>query len=415
MREILSARWFRLTAAVFFVCAHVWAIRAAGQERVKLPFDNAPTMGVTLPLKESLVPTAWDRLLVSRWDAQHYIDLELRGYSACPPEDLRHAQFKHAFPRCAFGFYPGYAWIGALIRDVIPQLSADYALFYVSLLASIAFMFLWTGPAIASRLGIGTTYVSLLLMNAYVTGFTLVTVQTEPMTLLCTVAAFVLLRRRWYFLGALVAGLTSSIRITGLAVGGAFAAAVLVEEYRRGSWRRALESAWVVPFSAWGQIALSMYFKHRYHDPLLYLHAHSQEYDDNTSITTLLWPPAHSVMLSITRGMHEGLFVASAALFLALGLREALKKFPASERTYWIVLTTLALGVALVGSGGRYFIGMNRYFLVVPPLFFAMAMVLRSKPMALGVWLVLSIWHYWNVDLCVYVSQWSALRVCQLD
>jgi hypothetical protein len=379
LRKLLRARWFRLSVAVLFLALHVWAIRLAGDERLHQPFNAAPTQAVTLPTPQSLTPSGWNRLLVSRWDAQHYIDLELRGYSACPPEDLRHAHFRNAFPRCAFSFYPGYGWLGAAVRDVVPQIPADYALWYVSLLASLAFLYMWTGPAIVSRLGLGPTYVSLLLLNAYVTG------------------------------------LTSSVRVTGLAVGGAFAAAVLIDAWRSGSWRRVLARAWVIPVSAWGQLALSWYFWKRYEDPLLYLHAHGQEYDDNTSIKALLWPPSHSIMLSITHGMHEGLFVASAALFLALGLREALRKFPVTERTYWIVLTVLALGVTLVGSGERYFIGMNRYFLVAPPLFFAMAMVLWRKPVALGVWLVLSVWHYWNVDLCVYVSQWSALHTSQIQ
>ena len=48
---------------------------------------------------------------------------------------------------------------------------------------------------------------------------------------------------------------------------------------------------------------------------------------------------------------------------------------------------------------------MDRYWLLILPLFFAMAQVLRRAPAALVLWLALSSWAYWNIDLCDYVAQ----------
>ena len=142
----------------------------------------------------------------------------------------------------------------------------------------------------------------------------------------------------------------------------------------------------------------------------------------------ILWAPSWGwiVAANLFLGVNQGLAWSMTVVMkidlvgprrrgLALGLNEALRKFPVSERVYWALLTLLALGVALIGSAQRSFIGMNRYFLVAPPLFFATAMVLRRRPVALGVWLAICAWHYWNVDLCVYVAHWDALRLCILD
>ena len=146
-----------------------------------------------------------ESLIVSRWDSQHYQHIALRAYGLCPAEDLRDAKLAPMTPRCAFNFYPGYPLLGRIVMKLTGA-PADYALFGVSLAASLLFLYLYTGPELTRRLGIVETYLSLLLMSAFATGFMLVMLQTEPVTLLSMFGGFVLFSRGRILLGALVIG-----------------------------------------------------------------------------------------------------------------------------------------------------------------------------------------------------------------
>ena len=87
------------------------------------------------------------------------------------------------------------------------------------------------------------------------------------------------------------------------------------------------------------------------------------------------------------------------------------KGFTPPARAYWYTLTAGVLGVSLLGTVSRSFIGMNRYLLVAIPLFFAMGKLLERRRLALAIWLGLSAWHYWNVDLCYFVGDQGAETV----
>ena len=341
--------------------------------------------------------------------------MTLRGYSECPAQDLRGADLPPLLTQCGFNFYPGYPAVASVVSR-ITRLPADYALFAVSLVSSLLFLFLWTGPAFSSALGIGTTYLSLVLLNLYTTGFALVTIQTEPLALLFTVAAFVALHRNALVVGALLAGAAGALRVTGGAIGVAFAFAVLARSLEGGPGRlgRALRSLPIMVLAGWGQLALFAYFWLRYKDPLLYVHAHGQAYAHKVTVADAFFPSTETVLAACTRGLHEGVFILFGALFLALGAREALRGFRLAERVYWITLAVVSIGIALVGSAGLAYAGMNRYWLMVPLLFFSMAVVLRKRPVALALWGAASFWHYWHVDLCVYLAQWDAGTVCEL-
>ncbi|HEY4187848.1 MAG TPA: hypothetical protein VGP07_22425 [Polyangia bacterium] len=347
-------------------------------------------------------PVNWDRLVVSRWDSGNYIELGLRGYQHCPP---RSGTLPVRAPGCNLAFYPTYGLIGRYVAR-LTRLPIDYALFAVSLVSSFIFLYLWTGKELTSRLGVAETYLALLCLGAYTTGYCLVTVQTEPLTLVLAMGAYVAFVRRRLFLGALLAGATSGIRITGVAIGMAFAAGLLVDLLRERPrrawpWIRAVLLGVVC---VWGQLALMAYHAHRFGDPLTYVHAHAQIFHHDPGLGALFPPDPEKITGSLDWPLHEGLWLAAALLWFALGHREALRRFSLSEQAFWYVTFLATVGIATVGMLPISLAGMSRYLLLAIPMFFAMGAVMRHRPTLALIWIAFSAWHYWNIDICTYTG-----------
>jgi hypothetical protein len=348
-------------------------------------------------------PENWDRLVVSRWDSGNYIELGLRGYQYCPP---RSKTLPVRAAGCNLAFYPTYGLIGRYVAR-LTRLPIDYALFVVSLVASFIFLYLWTSKELTSRLGVAETYLALLCFGAYTTGYCLVTVQTEPLTLVLAIGAYVAFVRRRLLLGALLAGATSGIRITGVAIGMAFAAGLLVELLRerpRKAWPW-IRAVLLGVLCIWGQLALMAYHAHRFGDPLTYIHAHGQLFHhDHPGLAALLPPDPEKIAASLDWPLHEGLWLAAALLWFALGHREALRRFPIAEQAFWYVTYLATVGIATVGMMPIQLAGMSRYLLLALPMFFAMGAVMRRRPMLALIWIAISAWHYWNIDICTYTG-----------
>jgi hypothetical protein len=396
----------RALLATLCLAFHLTAIVAFAGARFGQPWNSAPGRAPAFATPSAQVATGWNRLAVSRWDASHYVNLALRGYSQCPAQTRRTG----ALPTpptmlCDLAYYPGYPLAGRLasLGGLIP---IDYALLAVSLLASWVFFFLWTSAEIAGPLGLRATLVGLACFNLFTTGFTVVTVQTEPLLLATSLGAFVLARRRHLFLAALVAGIATGVRVSGGAAGLAFTALIALDAWRERPLRL---SAWagraaLCALSFWGLALTLAYDGIAFHDPLLYIHAHEASFGHAPKLSALLVPEARWGIESLASPLHEGVTVAFALLWFGLGHREAFKRFTPPARAYWYALTAGVLGVSLLGTVSRGFIGMNRYVLVAIPLFFAMGKVLERRRFALVAWLGLSFWHYWNADLCYYVG-----------
>jgi hypothetical protein len=348
-------------------------------------------------------PVNWDRLVVSRWDSGNYIELGLRGYQHCPP---RSATLPVRAAGCNLAFYPTYGLVGRYVAR-LTRLPIDYALFAVSLVSSFIFLYLWTSKELTSRLGVAETYLALLCLAVYTTGYCLVTVQTEPLTLVLALGAYVAFARRRLLLGALLAGATSGVRVTGVAIGMAFAAGLLVDLLRERPrrvwpWIRAVVLG---VLCVWGQLALMAYHAHRFGDPLTYIHAHGQLFHhDHPGLSSLFPPDADKIAASIDSPLHEGLWLAAALLWFALGHRQALRRFSVPEQAFWYVAYFATVGIATVGMMPIALAGMSRYLLLALPMFFAMGAALRHRPALALLWIALCAWHYWNIDLCTYTG-----------
>ena len=358
-------------------------------------------------------PSNWDRLIVSRWDSGNYIELGLRGYQYCPP---RGPTLPVRAPGCNLAFYPTYGLAGRYAA-MVTGLPIDFAMWGISLLSSFLFLFLWTGKDLTSRLGVAETYLALLFFNAYTTGYCLVMVQTEPLTLVLALGAFVAFARRHRLLGAVLAGAATGVRITGVAIGLAFAAGLLVELLRerpRSVWPW-VRSVLLAVIGIWGQLALMAYHAHRFGDPLTYIHAHGLLFHhDHPGLGALFPPDPDKIVQSIDYPLHEGLWLAAALLWFVHGHREALRRFPVAEQAFWYVTYFATVGIATVGMMPISLAGMSRYLLLALPMFFAMAAVMRPRPLLALLWLAMTAWHYWNVDICTYTGGMGdhVLAVC---
>jgi hypothetical protein len=403
---------FRVAVAVVCLAVQL-AVAIHSGKRFDAPFNAAPGQApVFRNPSVDRAPAHWDRLVLSRWDSGNYIDLGLRGYQYCPP---RGPTLPARAPGCNLAFYPTYGLLGRWLGR-LTGMAIDVAMLAISLVASFVFLFLWTGKDLTARLGIKATYIALLCFNTFTTGYCLVTVQTEPLALALALGAFVAFARRRHLLGALLAGAASSIRVTGIAVGLAYSAGLLIEllhERPRAVW------PWARAFllgllCAWGQLTLMAYHAHRFGDPLTYLHAHALLFHHKPALSALLSPDPTLLNLSVESPLHEGLWLAAALLWFALGHRQALRPFPPDQRAFWYVLFWATLGIATVGMLPIALAGMSRYLLLALPMFFAMGVLMRSRPLLLVLWVTMSAWHYWNVDICTYTGFMGdhTLRVC---
>jgi hypothetical protein len=410
LRRVATSRLFRAVLAASVLAMHLYAVARMGRDRYELPFNSAPgqSVGFTSPAAD-LVPRNWDRLVVSRWDSQHYIDLFLRGLSQCPhpPDQVQGSDLL----RCQLNFYPGYPAVGWLL-SAGGRLPADYVLLALSLAASFVLLYAWTGPAMVEALGLRAAYGSLLAFNTFTSAYTLVTILTEPCLLACAMVAAICLQRRRYLAGALLAGAATALRVSGPAVGAAYGLALLAATWRsppRGAaaWtRRVLEGLACV----WGMVALMVYFWVRLRDPLAYFHAHATSYSHEASLSAVLWPAPEYLKRGLADPQHPALFAFGALVWFSLGHRDALRGFPAEVQVFWYAEFALVWLISVAGTITLGLPGNSRYMLAVLPMFFAIGALTRRRPAALLLWVGISAWFYWQVDLCHYVGNVGATR-----
>jgi hypothetical protein len=402
---VLEKAWFRAALATLCLVVHLAVLAGFAEARFGVPWNAAPGAPPALASARTEVPTGWNRLVVSRWDSMHYVNLALRGYDHCPPALRSTGALPSPTMTCDLAFYPGYPLVGRLasLGGLVP---IDYALFLVSLASGWVFYFLWTSREVVDALGARATLVALACFGLFTTGFTIVTVQTEPLLLATTLGAFVLAQRGRLVWAAIAAGAATGVRVTGAATGLAFAAFLALDAWRDPPARA---SGWLgrlalAALGFWGLGAMFGYDGLVMHDPLLYVHAHQLSFGHKTSLLDLLAPDPSWLLHSITSVLHEGVILVAVILWFLLGHREAMRRFSPPARAYWYVLVAGVLGVSMLGSVSRGFMGMNRYLVGAVPVFFAMGKVLERRKLAMLAWLGVSFWHSWNVDLCFYVG-----------
>ena len=406
MRWLATTLPFRFLVAVLILYLHLLAIARLSKERFELEFSAPDAPPPTfVDVVRDLKPIAWDRLVVSRWDSQHYIELALRSYDQCKqPGELKSDEFPDDDKRCQLNFFPTYGWISRFVANHTGW-AIDWSMLAVSMLSSVVFLMLMTSAPITDAVGVGGAYLALLLVNTFTSGFMLVTLHTEPLVLALVMGTFYCFVRRWLWAAALLAGAMSAVRITGLAGGVALGAGLFfLTLQERPRWYVWLWRGFYVLVSGWGIAALMAYYHHRFGDALIYLHAHGRQYHHEASIAKILSPDTRLLMQSIWAEPNDGIWLAGGLLWFALGHREGLQRFDVAAQAFWYALFFATVGVSMVGSSEYGYGGLARYLICVPALFFAMSKFLERRPLVLALWLYMSLAHYWGGSMCFYVA-----------
>ncbi|MGA2448986.1 MAG: hypothetical protein ABTD50_09950 [Polyangiaceae bacterium] len=418
VRRVVTSVPFRLAVAASIVVWHVATTISFAHERWDgHPFNSAPDQVPTFPNPaRDNYPVNGKRLIVSRWDAEHYLGLSMRGYSQCPnrklvPDDMRG-------PVCDVAFFPGYPFLGYLVRRVT-GIPADYALWSVSLVAAFALLFLWTDPVIVHALGLAGAYASLFCFSLFPPACYLVLMMAEACTALGMMGAFVALARKEYLWAALAAGFAGAMRLSGVA---AEAGCVLALAF--SAWVDPPQSKWawvrraaLAAVAVWGSLAVCGYHAWRFGDPLLYVHGHRASFQHEGGLELLLHPRTESLIHGMDNIVHDLVWAGALLLLFLLGHRLALRKFLLPAQLYAYALIAITYAVSAAGSMDLfYMLGMSRYVFVAGPAFLALGALFASRPVALGAWLLATSWHLREVDRCVYLGDIGAetLRRCNL-
>jgi hypothetical protein len=404
---------FRSAVAALLVFVHVLAFAKAGHDRLGLPFNtipehapyysnpDAPAVGPWYPRQ----PHYWSRLIVSRWDSQHYIGFAIRGLTSCPTDPATATDNQYAF--CGLVWFPAYGLVAGIISDLLHQ-PPDLVLMLMSCLAAFAINLLWTSRAITSRLGLREAWASLLAFNLFPTAFYVVTPYTEAATLALVLGGFVLLMADRWVLAGLAIGAATSLRANAFGFAVALVAAAAYAAWRR---RRTHEPRWwrslyAVPLAAWGLAVTLLAFKIMLGNSFAFLRAQDAYVAGQHGTVHDLVDPVYYVKGLTSQHMDFAL-LGSAAAIVVLGVREALRRLPREGAIFIAVASamTIAIPLYVFASSGREYWSINRFQLLCPIIFLSAGIVARRHTAVFVLWLAVCAAFYWHVELCSYITQ----------
>jgi hypothetical protein len=418
---LAESRRSRIGIAVVLAAFHLAMFARAGHERLDMPFNSSPgeapyysDINAYATVGAVRQPHHWSRLIVSRWDAEHYIGFAVRGLKACPTEadppgeDTRMTDFKYL--ECGLGWQPAYGAIGGAVSHVtgIPE---DYSLVILSVLATILANFLWTSSTFVKRLGNRESLGALIAFNTFPSAFHLVAPFTEGSTFMLALAGFVALANNRWVLSGLLIGAATALRTAAVAYSAAFGLAAVYTAFTR---YRAKEAKWWkpllgIPLCGWSMAVQMLVLKLLVGDSLAYVRAR-HAFGDSHDYFRLFSP--EFILRAITEQHMDGLVLLACLGIISLTIREVVKRLGPAESIFMIAASVFgiilgAAGLIARGDGsdvaGTW--GLNRYMLMCPITFCCAGVMLRKYPATFFLWIVLSLEIYWHVELCSYVTQ----------
>ncbi len=409
---------FRAVAAILFVALHLLMFRFAGWDRLGLPFNAAPgsppyysdTSAPSLGQEYPRQPHHWSRLVVSRWDSQHYIGFAIRGFRSCPTNPRTASDADYA--QCGALWFPTYGLVARAIAAAV-GIAPDVALMALSCLAAFAINLLWTSSLLRARLGHFETYASLIAFNVFPTAFYVVTPYTEAPTLAFALGGLVLLGRNQWGLAAISVGAATAMRANAVAFALGFGIAAIAAAMQR---RRAVDARWwhplvAIPIAGWGLAATLLYYHVELGDALAYLRAQAA-YAAN--VRGNAWDLVDAVYyLKGVTAQHMDMVVLFASLALVmLAGRHALGRLPRAVAIYLAVagVATIAVPLFTFASSGLGYWGINRFLLLCPVIFLSAGVASRKYRGLYVLWIGFCVAFYWHVELCSYVAHGDRAR-----
>ena len=391
----------RVCVASVLVCLHLAAFARASHSRLALPFDTSPTEAPYFSDPDAPAlrssprqPHHWDRLAVSRFDAQHFIATAERGLTACPKDGT-----DDQYLDCGLGWLPAWGLVGGVVSSIAP-LASDTALLLLAIIAAIAINVLWTGPVIAKRFGRGAAWGAMIGFNAFPAAFYLVTPYSEAATLALGLAGFVALAEERWVLAAALVGASTALQPSSMVFAIALACALGVAAYRRRPEPRWWRPLLALPLVAWGQLVTLIALQISVGDWTAYLrarHAFGAVYQWRRLVNIEYY------LKGLAGQDMDGAMLLAAAAIVALTAREVVKRLSPAEATYAIVASVVAFVLAVVTP--PHYWGQTRLLLTCLLLFFGLGVMAKKYPVLFVVWCVLSLAFYWHVDLCGYIAQ----------
>ncbi len=409
---LAARRWFRLAISAFVVCMHLLAFRQAGHSRLGINFNEAPDAELAftdLNAPSTRIwprqPHNWARLVVSRWDAQHYIGTAVRGLSACPsdPSMARDQNYLD----CGLGWLPAYGWAGGVVSSVT-GLQADYALLLLSCLAALAVNLLLISDTLIARLGKAECYFALLAFNLYPSAFFVVTPLTEGPTIALVLGGFIAVcKERWVLAGVLV-GASTALRLPTAAFAFALGCTLLFAAWQRyrvraPKWWKPLVA---IPLCGWGQFMTMLVLQLKLGDWLAFFTAR-KVYGDKSRLDRFTDP---TYFLQGIAGQAMDMFVYLSMLaIVALTWRRVIKRFSSTENVF--LITASLITILLVPISATTWWGISRYMMMCLIAFFGLGIMGKSHRLVFALWLVLSAAFYWHVELCEYITHGDT-KIC---
>lgn len=404
--EVSGTAAFRVGISTFFVLMHLVLFTVAGHEKLDLPFNSAPGNAPyysdpDAPALRPILrqPHYWSRLIVSRWDSQHYIGFAVRGITSCPTDPSAE---DYEYMQCGLAWLPGWGLTAGVLVDAT-GMPADFALLFLSLIAAIALNILWTSPLLVERFGRLETYMTLVAFNLFPSAFYLVTPYTESATMALALGAYLcILKDRWATAGLLV-GASTALRAGAMtfAAGLCFAAVVAAfVRYRKGeaSWWRPLIAG---PLSGWGIALTMLMFKIYLHEPFAYKRAREAFGDE--SVPSRIFDPEW--YLRAFSAQHiDGVMLIGGIAIVVLMWKHIRRRMQGEELAYFGLASLLSAVLPMVMLHTDEYWGLNRYLLLAPMIFIAAGQMAREHKGLFVMWLLLCGAMYWNIELCSYIS-----------
>jgi hypothetical protein len=395
-------RWFRLLIAAVLACGHLVMFDLAGHKRLDIDFSSSSEPPYYSDPHATVLggyprqPHHWSRLVASRWDAEIYISFAIRGLSACPDKESPGYLYMH----CGLAWLPAYGVLGGKIASVF-DMSPDYTLMMISIIATIFVNFWWTSKFISDRIGVFESYATLLAFNMYPSAFYMVAPYTEALTLaLVFLGLWAIQRDRW-IVSSLLVGAACGLRGTGIVFSAAYGLAALVAAYerrkaKRKDWWRPLAG---IPLCAWLLAFEMLMFKIYVGDALAYVHAR-KAFGDYQDFSRLI--DATFYLKGFTSQHMDSVMLFGMVGIIVLAGRKVLAKFP-HEQIAFLAFASLGGMLVVIPTVHEYW-GINRYLLLCPLGFMAAGVISRQHKWIYVLWLILCAWMYWHVELCSYVA-----------
>jgi hypothetical protein len=400
--------WVRALVGVVAVCIHLGAFTAIGHQRLKVdfsttsedPYYSDPDAPATVGYPRQ--PHHWSRLIVSRWDAQHYVGFAIRGITSCPTDGGGDRQHKNGeYLSCGLGWLPAWGLAGGMVADVT-GIAPDWALLLLSILSTICVTLLWTSRALVERIGLGGAYATLIAFHAFPTAFYLVTPFSDAATLALLLACVVcVLKDRWILAGVAV-GAATALRLSAGAFSIGLACAAIYVAWQR---RKAGTARWwlplvAIPLAGWGQLVEVIFLQIFVGDWSAYFRA--REAFGNPGGYARAIDPRWYLMGFNSQHADTVMLLGTIAITVGCG-RSLLARFRREDRIL-IVVGTVVTMILSIGALLHWW-GLNRYLLLCPLFTLCFGELVRTQKVLFGLWLALCISMYWHVELCSYVAQ----------